>query len=310
VNGVDVHGAKGDVNWRRVREAGFEFAFLKATEGRTFDDERFGFNRRAARAAGLAVGAYHFARPDNNSAESEAAHFLQVARPQRGDLLPVLDWEQNPPTAAWALRFLRAVEAAIRAAPILYSFPDFLRRTGSFEALRRFPLWYASYGPNDGQAHSTSPPASFRFAVHQFTSRGRVAGISGDVDLNLLKLETIRSLVYEPDASAWEGELEFHARGEVVSVGVLRDSEDRITPEATTWIRAVRAAGGRGRVTPHQTLETPEEAAQPEDDAELPPNAEGEGFVGAWSESGDRESLEQEDFSAQAPPPGSSYDTR
>ena len=297
MNGVDVHGAKGDVNWRLVRDAGFEFAFLKATEGRTFDDERFGFNRRAARAAGLTVGAYHFARPDNNSPEAEATHFLRVARPQRGELLPVLDWEHSPPTADWALRFLRAVEREIGAAPILYSYPDFLRQTGSFATLRRFPLWYASYGPNNGQVHPTSPPAGFRLALHQFTSRGRVGGISGDVDLNLLKLDSLRSLVYEPATPPWDGELDFHAGGRLVSVGVVRDSEDRITAEARTWIRAVRAAGGRGRVAPHEEPDDPvEESAGAEETLELPANAEGEGRTGLWSERGDRESLEREDF--------------
>jgi GH25 family lysozyme M1 (1,4-beta-N-acetylmuramidase) len=202
MKGVDVNGAKGAIDWRRVRAAGFEFAFLKATEGRTFNDERFGFNRRAAKAAGLVVGAYHFARPDNNSPEAEAEHFLSVARPKSGELLPALDWETNPPTAAWASEFLRAVESAIGMPPILYTFPDFLRRTGHFTDLRRFPIWYARFGPNDGQVHPASPPHGFRFGVHQFTSRGQVNGIAGRADLNLLKLDSLRPLVFEPPGGA------------------------------------------------------------------------------------------------------------
>src|SRR5437763_15017263 len=200
MKGVDVNGAKGQIDWRRVRNAGFEFAFLKATEGRTFDDERFSFNRRAAKAAGLKVGAYHFARPDNNTPEAEAHHFLRVARPQRGELLPVLDWEKDPPTASWAIRFLETVEHAIGAAPILYTFPDFLRRTGTFGQMRRFPLWYARFGPNDGGVHPATPPQGYLFAVHQFTSRGHVPGIGGLVDLDLLKPDSLSSLVFQPAA--------------------------------------------------------------------------------------------------------------
>jgi lysozyme len=206
MRGVDVNGAKGSIDWRRVRAAGFEFAFLKATEGRTFDDERFGFNRRAAKAAGLVVGAYHFARPDNNSPEAEAQHFLRVARPKSGELLPALDWETNPPTAAWASRFLRAVETAIGTPPILYTFPDFLRRTGHFNDLRRFPLWYSRFGPNDGQLHPANPPKGFRFGVHQFTSAGQVNGIGGRADLNLLKLDSLRPLVFEPGGGGGDAE--------------------------------------------------------------------------------------------------------
>ena len=177
MRGVDVHGAKGPIDWARVRGAGFGFAFLKATEGRTFDDPRFAFNRRAAKAAGLAVGGYHFARPDNNSPAEKAAHFLRIYRPEPGELLPVLDWEQKPPSAEWAIDFLRIMEDAIGARPILYTYPAFLQQTGSFEMLRRYPLWYASYGPNDGNQHPVTPPSGFRFAVHRFTSRGRVPGI-------------------------------------------------------------------------------------------------------------------------------------
>jgi GH25 family lysozyme M1 (1,4-beta-N-acetylmuramidase) len=198
MRGVDVNGAKGEIDWRRVRAAGFEFALLKATEGRTFDDARFAFNRRAAKAAGLTVGAYHFARPDNNSAEAEAEHFLGVARPKRGELLPALDWETNPPTAAWVSKFLRVVEDKIGTPPILYTFPDFLRRTGHFNELRRCPLWYARFGANDGQVHPANPPQGFRLAIHQFTSRGRADGIRGRADLNLLKLDSLSPIKFEP----------------------------------------------------------------------------------------------------------------
>jgi lysozyme len=253
MKGVDVHGDKGAIDWRRVRAAGFEFAILKATEGRTFDDERFSFNRRAAKAAGLVVGAYHFARPDNNSPEAEVQHFLRIARPMRGELIPALDWETNPPTATWASRFLQVLENEIGTPPIFYTFPDFLRRTGHFGDFHRFPLWYSRFGSNDGQVHTATPPQGFRFVVHQFTSAGHVDGISGRVDLNLLKLDSLRPLVYQPAAGAGAG-----------GGGLLADDDD-----------------------------IPTEA-----EAELPANAEGEGFAGRSLESDDREHLEVEEFEA------------
>jgi lysozyme len=249
MKGVDVHGDKGAIDWRRVRAAGFEFAILKATEGRTFDDARFGFNRRAAKAAGLVVGAYHFARPDNNTPEAEVQHFLRVARPTRGELIPALDWETNPPTAAWAVRFLHALENEIGTPPIFYTFPDFLRRTSHFSDLQRFPLWYSRFGPNDGQLHPASPPQGFRFVVHQFTSAGHVDGIGGRVDLNLLKLDSLRPLIFDGATG-----------GGAVGGGLIAD--DGI----------------------------------PTEEAELPENAEGEGFAGRSLETGDRDRLEVEEF--------------
>ena len=241
MKGVDVNGAKGAIDWRRVKADGIGFAFVKATEGRTFDDERFSFNRRAAKAAGLVVGAYHYARPDNNTPEAEAEHFLRVARPKRGELLPALDWETDPPTAAWALRFLRAVESEIGRPPILYTYPEFLRRTGHLSDFHCYPLWYSRFGPNDGQIHAASPPPGFRFAVHQFTSAGQVDGIEGRADLNVLKLRSIRELVF---------------------YGAPSSAEEIVEP----------------------------------DEAELPPNPEGDGFVGCAVEEADRRRLEVEQF--------------
>jgi hypothetical protein len=105
------------IDWRRVRAAGFEFAFLKATERRrTFDDERFGFNRRAAKAAGFVVGAYHFARPDNNSPEAEAQHFPSlrplVFEPGGGEATP----KATPTALKRARRSSRRVRRA-KASP-------------------------------------------------------------------------------------------------------------------------------------------------------------------------------------------------
>lgn len=84
IHGIDVHGRKGAVDWVRVQRFGVSFAWLKASEGKTFVDARFAENRRAAKAAGIRVGAYHYARPDSNTAREEADNFLRLAQPVRG----------------------------------------------------------------------------------------------------------------------------------------------------------------------------------------------------------------------------------
>jgi lysozyme len=38
MRGVDVNDGRGAIDWQQVRSAGYEFAFIKATEGRTWDD--------------------------------------------------------------------------------------------------------------------------------------------------------------------------------------------------------------------------------------------------------------------------------
>src|SRR4029079_15094939 len=60
-------------------------------------DTAYWTNRSGAQAAGLAVGSYHFANPDNaaNDAANEANWFLRNSAIASGDLIPVLDFETS-----------------------------------------------------------------------------------------------------------------------------------------------------------------------------------------------------------------------
>jgi lysozyme len=60
VHGVDVSKYQGDIDWRSAREAGVDFAFIKATEGGNHADDKFMQNWQGAKAAGIPRGAYHF----------------------------------------------------------------------------------------------------------------------------------------------------------------------------------------------------------------------------------------------------------
>ena len=62
--GIDASHWQGAINWTRVAGASKKFVYLKTTEGTTYVDPTFASNRSGARAAGIKVGAYHFARPD------------------------------------------------------------------------------------------------------------------------------------------------------------------------------------------------------------------------------------------------------
>ena len=216
-HGIDVHGAKGAIDWERVRGFGVSFAWVKASEGKTFDDERFTQNRRAAKAAGIRVGAYHYARPDNNTPREEAEHFLRVAKPVAGELLPALDFEEPkarglaPSTLVrWADDWLEIVEAAIGARPVFYSFPSYISSEmgGGGLALGESLLWLASFGPNNGEVHSVSPVGVFqKIAAHQFTSKGRVPGVRGNCDRNTLLDSSLDAITDRGPASKVKFEL-------------------------------------------------------------------------------------------------------
>lgn len=135
--GIDVSNNNGAINWTKVAGAGYRFAFGKATEGTTFTDGTYSTNRNASESAGLAFGAYHFARPAGTSVPgatasgiAQADYFLSVADPQPGELPPVLDLEKTGNLkakllVAWTQAWVSEVYARLGVQPLIYSSPAF-----------------------------------------------------------------------------------------------------------------------------------------------------------------------------------------
>lgn len=199
---IDLSSNQGSVDFARVKKAGVTGAFLKVSEGRTWNDPVWSSRARQARAAGLRVGGYHFARPDLNSAESEAAHFAkQLGTIRRRDLRPVLDFEQATgflPSVLekWARAFNKEFHTRAGLWPILYSYPAYLAHIQPERTIGA-GLWLASYSRNDGKEHPFQVPLPWRKTVaHQFSSNCTVAGVSGHVDLSTAK--NLRPLLAHP----------------------------------------------------------------------------------------------------------------
>src|SRR5436189_861173 len=62
--GIDVSDYQGNINWTSVKGAGIAFAWTKATEGTGGLQAQFVNNEANAKAAGVPIGAYHYARYD------------------------------------------------------------------------------------------------------------------------------------------------------------------------------------------------------------------------------------------------------
>ena len=92
VRGVDASHYQGQMDWQTIAGQGITFAFLKATEGSGTVDDCFAENWKNARAAGLAVGAYHFFSFDS-PAETQADNYCAVVPASEDALPPVIDLE-------------------------------------------------------------------------------------------------------------------------------------------------------------------------------------------------------------------------
>jgi GH25 family lysozyme M1 (1,4-beta-N-acetylmuramidase) len=187
--GIDVSAHQGVVDFAKVKAAGYRFVYVKATEGQDFSDPLFVTNVKAAKAAGLKVGAYHYLHPrPTRSGDVEAAWFvraLKAAGLGKGDLLPVVDVEEThftgdgraKPTADYTRQTLIALRRS-GYRPMVYTFPAFI---GDWPAeFADTPLWIAN---TDVRAPHVPKPWT-RFVVWQHDFHGRVPGVAVDVDLN------------------------------------------------------------------------------------------------------------------------------
>ncbi len=188
VRGIDLSHHQGAVDWRRVAAQDIRFAYLKASEGGDWSDASFRSNLAAARAAGLAVGAYHYFTLCASGA-AQAQNFLRAVPAAGLALPPAIDLEYVGNCAARPgngrlAHELKVFIAALRAqglrTPVIYStqsfFADYLDADPAFAA---YPLWVRNlYGET---AWSRGRSVLFR----QFASHARLAGIAGPVDLNV-----------------------------------------------------------------------------------------------------------------------------
>ena len=168
---------------------------MKASEDIDFVDNTYVTNRAQARAAGLLVGAYHFAQPSTgvNDAIAEADHFVDTAQPVSGDLIPVLDLERSGSLSqvaltTWVQAFLGRVYERVGVHAAIYVSPNFWRTymgDTTWFALNGYDiLWVAHWTTGVAPSVPGANWAGDGWTFWQYTSDGVVPGITGRVDLN------------------------------------------------------------------------------------------------------------------------------
>lgn len=204
--GVDVSHYQGAINWGSVHSAGTQFAYIKATEGIDFIDSRFNTNYPAAYYAGIVRGAYHFARPEESSGAAQADFLFYHGGAWSADnrtLPAALDIEYNPNGATcyglsqaqmrtWITDFLNRYKYRTGRYAVIYTTTDWWKTcTGNYSGFaNNHPLWLARYASSPGTL-----PAGWGFQTFwQYTSSGRVSGISSYVDRDYFNGTTSRLL--------------------------------------------------------------------------------------------------------------------
>jgi lysozyme len=166
-----------------AKKMGVSALYAKASESTGFTDSTYHERISAGRAAGLKVGAYHFA--GQASPVAEADHFLSVIGvPKPGDLRPCLDLESGE-SAAWAAAFVEHLHSKLGYWPALYGNTSTIPGLRAANAsVRACPWWRAEFSVNDGKRHALQG-GDMGAAAHQYTSVATIAGISGHTDASI-----------------------------------------------------------------------------------------------------------------------------
>ena len=186
LSGIDVSHWEGTIDWKTVASSGYKFVYTKATESTTYTDDTLVPNVSGAASVGIPIGAYHFYRLAVDP-KAQADFFLSKIKGLQLELPPSLDFEEQtniaPATVAKSLKtWLDIVEAAVGRKPIIYTSAYFWNTfVGTPSWADDYGLWVANY---------TAAPAPLlpkpwkNYLFWQYTDKGAVPGISGDVDMN------------------------------------------------------------------------------------------------------------------------------
>lgn len=213
---IDVSEHQGDINFKKVKSSGVKGVIIRAGYGNNHTDKYFYQNIKNAQSAGLSVGIYWFSYAYTKSmAEKEAKYCLNLIKKYKINLPVYFDWEydsmrfakENMRSSAfnstnWRTLITKMTDAFCSKIkkggrrPGYYFNLHYLSTYYNPSSLKQYSTWYAYWGKNRPSSNIWSNANSMevpkKYDLWQFSSRGKIPGISGYVDCDLLLKSSIR----------------------------------------------------------------------------------------------------------------------
>jgi len=192
--GIDVSAYQGNIDWNAVKQSGVSFVIIRCgyrgyTKGGLIEDSRFHANASGAEAAGLKVGVYFFSQAVNErEAVEEASMAISMAQSHRISYPIFIDSEYangahngraDGLSKAERTAVCRAFCETIRSAgytPGVYASKSWYYNNLDAGALNNYKIWLAHY--------CSQTDYRGKYEIWQNSSKGRINGISGNVDIN------------------------------------------------------------------------------------------------------------------------------
>ncbi len=176
----------------------YKFVYIKATEGGDFLDPRFRENYDAAIKNNMLVGGYHFWN-FCTSKEGQLKNILNTIPAMPGTLVPAIDVESLKECDGARISekpynniayISNEIEKHYGAKPLIYTTNEFLNRYPNLLKLEN-KFWLRSLVGSPSTYHNKD------WLIWQYYNAGKVKGITGPADLNVLKgsLKNLEELI-------------------------------------------------------------------------------------------------------------------
>ena len=189
IKGIDVSSNQGKPDWAKVAKSGIKFAILRVHQ-RTGIDNSFEYNYKECKSNGILVGGYKYSYALTPAQAIDEAEDVIATLNGRGLDFPVfydLEWSNQRKLGKQAVEniavaFLTRMKKAGYKVGI-YCNMDWYNNVLT-DALRKYECWIARYPANDnGTVQTRLKPSTG--AGWQYSSKGKVSGISGNVDMDV-----------------------------------------------------------------------------------------------------------------------------
>lgn len=185
IKGIDVSQWQGNIDFNKVKASGINFVILRAGYGKYLSqkDPFFEQNYARAKAAGLNVGVYWYSYAKSEAdARAEAKICMEAIKGKQFEYPIYFDLEEQSQfsrgtafCSALVTAFCSELEKAGYFAG-LYISRSPLQQYITAEVAKKYALWIAEYNNKCNYGGS--------YGMWQYTSGGRVNGISGTVDMD------------------------------------------------------------------------------------------------------------------------------
>jgi len=190
--GIDVSSWQNTVDYKKVKNSGVEFVMIRIgfghnKKGELVIDKYFKNNIKNAKAAGLKVGLYFYSYANTNDKAKEQVHWIvKNLNGEKLDLPIAFDWEDWRSFNSYNMSLYNIKEVAktfinecrkYNYDSVLYSSKYYLEQIWG---VNEFDTWLAHYTSKEKSSYKGN------YMMWQLSNRGKVPGISGNVDLDVL----------------------------------------------------------------------------------------------------------------------------